>query len=127
VSKARLKPGSALLDDTRREGQIMRLVNHPSITAMYDLGEDDAAVYLVQELCEGGELFDRVVADGSVSDIKPENFLLTSDDDAAALKLCDFGLSAYVKPGERLQHVVGSAYYVAPEARVCVWCVRVCV
>jgi calcium-dependent protein kinase len=48
-------------------------------------------------------------------DIKPENFLLTSPDDDAKLKLCDFGLSSYIKPGQRLQHVVGSAYYVAPE------------
>ena len=48
-------------------------------------------------------------------DIKPENFLLTSAADDAALKLCDFGLSAFFRPGDRLRHIVGSAYYVAPE------------
>ena len=48
-------------------------------------------------------------------DIKPENFLLTSTDDSAAVKLADFGLSTYFKPGQRFTQIVGSAYYVAPE------------
>ena len=48
-------------------------------------------------------------------DIKPENFLLTEKGEAAQLKLCDFGLSSYWKPGVRLQSIVGSCYYVAPE------------
>ena len=48
-------------------------------------------------------------------DVKPENFLLSTKDDSAILKLADFGLSAYVKPGQKFSHIVGSAYYVAPE------------
>ena len=48
-------------------------------------------------------------------DIKPENFLLSTADDAAVLKLADFGLSTYFKPGQKFSHIVGSAYYVAPE------------
>ena len=48
-------------------------------------------------------------------DIKPENFLLTTADDTAAVKLADFGLSTYFKPGQRFSQIVGSAYYVAPE------------
>ena len=52
-------------------------------------------------------------------DIKPENFLLTTGDDSAVLKLADFGLSAYFKPGQRFKHIVGSAYYVAPEVPCC--------
>ena len=49
-------------------------------------------------------------------DIKPENFLLSSKTDAATLKLADFGLSTYFRPGQKFTHIVGSAYYVAPEA-----------
>lgn len=48
-------------------------------------------------------------------DVKPENFLLSSKLDSAILKLADFGLSAYFKPGQKFSHIVGSAYYVAPE------------
>lgn len=49
-------------------------------------------------------------------DIKPENFLLSNKTDQATLKLADFGLSTYFRPGQKFTHIVGSAYYVAPEA-----------
>lgn len=37
---------------------------HPNIVSLKDTYEDDSAVHLVMELCEGGELFDRIVARG---------------------------------------------------------------
>jgi serine/threonine protein kinase len=48
-------------------------------------------------------------------DLKPENFLLASKAEDAALKSCDFGLSVFFKPNEVFNDVVGSPYYVAPE------------
>lgn len=51
-------------------------------------------------------------------DIKPENFLLSDKTDQATLKLADFGLSTYFKPGQKFTHIVGSAYYVAPEVLI---------
>ena len=48
-------------------------------------------------------------------DLKPENFLLASKAEDAALKSCDFGLSVFFKPNEVFKDVVGSPYYVAPE------------
>ena len=48
-------------------------------------------------------------------DLKPENFLLSSKAEDAALKSCDFGLSVFFKPNEVFNDVVGSPYYVAPE------------
>ena len=48
-------------------------------------------------------------------DIKPENFLLTDKSDKAVIKAADFGLCTYFKHGQRFRHIVGSAYYVAPE------------
>jgi serine/threonine protein kinase len=48
-------------------------------------------------------------------DLKPENFLFTTKDENAQLKAIDFGLSDFIKPDERLNDIVGSAYYVAPE------------
>jgi Protein kinase domain len=50
-------------------------------------------------------------------DLKPENFLLASKAEDAALKSCDFGLSVFFKPNEVFNDVVGSPYYVAPEVR----------
>uniref|UniRef100_J3LP13 Protein kinase domain-containing protein n=1 Tax=Oryza brachyantha TaxID=4533 RepID=J3LP13_ORYBR len=93
-------------------------------------------------LCKGGELLDRILARGgkysegdakvvirqilSVAsfchlqgvvhrDLKPENFLFLSKDENSSMKAIDFGLSDFVKPDERLNDIVGSAYYVAPE------------
>ncbi|KAL6952277.1 hypothetical protein U1Q18_045725 [Sarracenia purpurea var. burkii] len=48
-------------------------------------------------------------------DLKPENFLFISKDEHSRLKAIDFGLSDFVRPDERLNDIVGSAYYVAPE------------
>ncbi|XP_056863080.1 CDPK-related kinase 5-like [Raphanus sativus] len=38
-----------------------------------------------------------------------------SKEDSSQLKAIDFGLSDYVRADERLNDIVGSAYYVAPE------------
>lgn len=50
--------------------------------------------------------------------MQPENFLLSKRTDDATLKLADFGLSAWFKPGQKFSHIVGSAYYVAPEVEL---------
>lgn len=53
------------IDDVRREVEIMKhLPKHPNIVSLKDSYEDDSAVHIVMELCEGGELFDRIVARG---------------------------------------------------------------
>lgn len=64
ISKKKLRT-AVDIDDVRREVEIMKhLPNHPNIVSLKDTYEDDNAVHLVMELCEGGELFDRIVARG---------------------------------------------------------------
>uniref|UniRef100_A0A7S1CLD5 Calcium-dependent protein kinase 1 n=1 Tax=Bicosoecida sp. CB-2014 TaxID=1486930 RepID=A0A7S1CLD5_9STRA len=125
----------------RNEIDIMRIVNHPSIIRLHEVFEDDENVHLVMELCTGGELFDRIIQQGHIEekpaarvmrsvlqavkhchennivhrDLKPENFLMTTKDDTAELKVIDFGLSRFVKPGEIMHARVGTPYYIAPE------------
>ncbi|XP_028076514.1 CDPK-related kinase 1-like isoform X2 [Camellia sinensis] len=131
------------IEDVRREVKILRaLVGHKNLVQFYDAYEDDDNVYVVMELCKGGELLDRILSRGGKyseedakavmvqilsvvaychlqgvvhRDLKPENFLFMSKDDNSPLKAIDFGLSDYVKPDEKLNDIVGSAYYVAPE------------
>lgn len=94
------------------------------------------------ELCKGGELFDNIVEAGSYTekkaaeifrimvdvirhchdlgvmhrDLKPENFLLAGKSpNEFKLKLTDFGLSHFYKPGDKFRDLIGSPYYVAPE------------
>jgi calcium-dependent protein kinase len=64
ISKKKLRT-AVDVEDVRREVEIMRhLPPHPNIVALRDTYEDGNAVHLVMELCEGGELFDRIVARG---------------------------------------------------------------
>ena len=49
------------LDDVRKEIEMMREMDHPSIVRLYVAYEDEESIYLVMELCEGGELFDHLV------------------------------------------------------------------
>lgn len=64
ISKKKLRT-AVDIEDVRREVQIMKhLPKHPNIVSLKDTYEDDSAVHIVMELCEGGELFDRIVARG---------------------------------------------------------------
>ncbi|XVF75804.1 hypothetical protein PTKIN_Ptkin13bG0216400 [Pterospermum kingtungense] len=139
ISKKKLRT-AVDIEDVRREVEIMRhLPKHSNIVSLKDTYEDDNAVHLVMELCEGGELFDRIVTRGHYTeraaavvtktivevmchkhgvmhrDLKPENFLFANKKETAALKAIDFGLSVFFKPGERFTEIVGSPYYMAPE------------
>lgn len=142
ISKAKMTTAIAI-EDVRREVKILRaLTGHLNLVKFYDAYEDVENVYIVMELCEGGELLDRILARGGKyseddarevmvqilnvvafchlqgvvhRDLKPENFLFASKDENSMLKAIDFGLSDFVKPDERLNDIVGSAYYVAPE------------
>jgi calcium-dependent protein kinase len=141
ISKKKLRT-QVDIEDVRREVEIMRhLPTHPNIVTLKDTYEDDMAVHLVMELCEGGELFDRIVARGHYTeraaavvtktivevvqmchkhgvmhrDLKPENFLFGNKKEMAPLKAIDFGLSVFFTPGERFNEIVGSPYYMAPE------------
>lgn len=141
ISKKKLRT-AVDIEDVRREVEIMKhMPQHPNLVTLKDTYEDDSAVHLVMELCEGGELFDRIVARGHYTeraaaavtktivevvqicheygvmhrDLKPENFLFGNKKESAPLKAIDFGLSVFFKPGERFTEIVGSPYYMAPE------------
>ena len=43
------------------EISIMKECDQPNIVRLYEIYEDDRSVYLVLELCEGGEVFDYVL------------------------------------------------------------------
>ncbi|KAJ7976801.1 Calcium-dependent protein kinase [Quillaja saponaria] len=141
ITKKKLKT-AVDIDDVRREVEIMKhLPKHPNFVSLRDTYEDDNAVHIVMELCEGGELFDRIVARGHYTeraaaavtktivevvqmchkhgvmhrDLKPENFLFANRKETALLKAIDFGLSIFFKPGDKFTEIVGSPYYMAPE------------
>ncbi|XP_072988770.1 CDPK-related kinase 3-like [Typha latifolia] len=142
ISKAKMTTAISV-EDVRREVKILKaLSGHANLVKFYDACEDAFNVYVIMELCEGGELLDRILSRGgryteedakvivvqilSVvafchlqgvvhRDLKPENFLFSTRGENSHMKVIDFGLSDFIRPDERLNDIVGSAYYVAPE------------
>lgn len=132
------------VEDVKREVKILQaLSGHENVVQFHNAYEDSSYVYIVMELCEGGELLDRILGkkdsrysekDAAIvvrqmlkvaaechlhglvhRDMKPENFLFKSKKDDSHLKATDFGLSDFIRPGRKFTDIVGSAYYVAPE------------
>ncbi|KAJ6821853.1 calcium-dependent protein kinase 19 [Iris pallida] len=118
-----------------------RLSGHPNIVDLKAVYEEEECVHLVMELCAGGELFHQLEKHGQFPepdaavlfrhlmevvlychdngivhrDLKPENILLANKSSSSPIKLADFGLATYIKPGQSLNGTVGSPFYIAPE------------
>lgn len=101
------------------EVEIMMRLNHPTILRLFDYFEDEFSIYLILEVCSGGELFGHIIEHQSFNeheariifkqiskaiyychlngvchrDLKPENFIMVSKNHPFLLKVIDFGLS----------------------------------
>ncbi|GLE11626.1 hypothetical protein PINS_up024161 [Pythium insidiosum] len=133
--------GEEDIDAFHQEVEILREMQHPRIMRLYAVYLEHDTYYLVTELVEGGELFDRIVEKNFYSekeardlvkvlletikychdrkvvhrDLKPENLLLASKDDDANIKLADFGFAKKMSEDNGLGTTCGTPGYVAPE------------
>jgi serine/threonine-protein kinase len=125
-----------------REAQSAARLNHPSVVAVFDQGEDDGVVYLVMEYVEGQTLRRLLDAESPLPpqraialleqiliavsaahdaglihrDLKPENVLLAA---SGQVKVADFGLARAVNATTSATAtsgaLVGTVSYLAPE------------
>jgi len=141
LSKKR-KVNKALFE---RETKILKLLSHTNIVAITEAHEDSTNLYILTELCEGGELFDRIVdknylitekwASNLVQmmlraighchkynivhrDIKPENFVFKTKFIDSEMVLIDFGCAKIVEDDKEYDDLVGTPFYLAPESAV---------
>ena len=109
--------------------------------ALYEYYEDTKRYYVVTELCEGGELFEKIVQNAFMTenyvarimkqvllaitychekkivhrDLKLENILLDKTGTDADIKIIDFGTAAVFDPKQKLSIKKGTPFYIAPE------------
>ena len=120
------------------EIQIQSSLDHPSIVKLHTFFEDSESVYLLLELCEGGELFTHIqgplseeetrdlmtqLVDGVGylhskgiihRDLKLGNLFLTHD--KRSLKIGDFGLAAQLSSAQAERDTLcGTPNYISPE------------
>ncbi|KAG8335958.1 myosin light chain kinase activity protein [Homalodisca vitripennis] len=125
----------------RKEIDIMNQLHHPKLINLHDAFEDDDEMVLIFEFLSGGELFERITAEGYTMseaevinymrqiceaikhmhekniihlDIKPENIMCQTKH-STNVKLIDFGLATKLDPNEVVKISTGTAEFAAPE------------
>jgi serine/threonine-protein kinase len=124
----------------RREAQAAASLSNPHIVAIYDVGQDQDAHFIVMEYVEGKTLKELIVDSGTLDsalavdialqiaealrhahrhgvihrDIKPLNILMTRDGQA---KVTDFGIARAITSSTLTQTgaLMGSVHYLSPE------------
>lgn len=135
--------GENELKNLSRESEILAKADHPNCVRLFEIFDTKNRLYLVQELCSGGELFDAITKspEGMFSearasnvirqvasalqylhekgiahrDLKPEN-ILYFDKEQTVIKIMDFGLARVLDSNDvTLMTRCGTLHYVAPE------------
>ncbi len=125
----------------RAEIAVLKLVKHPNVIHLKNQFETRKLMYIVMHLCQGGDLFDRLIArkrfpeivarsiikkllsvvkylhDRGIvhRDLKPENIMMASVERDDDIVIGDFGLSKFAGPTEIMKLPCGTLAYVAPE------------
>lgn len=137
ISKSAMK-NDASKRKVMQEFNILRSARHCNIVRLYESFETQQHIVFVMEVCGGGDLLSyvrkrrklkedvakflftqivtgvRYIHQRSVlhRDIKLDNILLTSEGE---VKICDFGVSKVIQPGQVMNEQCGTPAYIAPE------------
>jgi len=126
-----------------RETKLLHGLNHPNIVVFVEGFETKKDWCVVTGMCEGGELFDRIVdpknhmTEGDVKriiqqmldaihhihnknivhrDLKPENFIFQTKAKDSPIVLIDFGTAMKVEDDGKYKDFAGTPFYLAPES-----------
>ncbi|XP_003496603.1 sperm motility kinase Z-like [Cricetulus griseus] len=120
------------------EVDIMKILSHPNIISLLQVIETEQNIYLIMEVAEGEQLFNRIQRAGCLKedearsifvqllsaigychdegvihrDLKPDNVIV---DEQGKVKIIDFGLGARFRPGQKLERLCGAFQFIPPE------------
>lgn len=124
------------LDELMNEIYIMRQMDHPYIIRLYEVYQIKRKLWLVMNLCTGGDLTTRKLREPEVTvvteqilrgvaylhsrgvchrDLKLENIIYEHGGADSNIRLIDFGLSATYDHSESRANTIGTAYTMSPE------------
>jgi serine/threonine-protein kinase len=141
VLRQKYSADPAFREHFRQEAKAAANLTHPNIVTVHDFGFDNERLFIIMEYVPGTDLKDLLEKDGRMSienslklmvqacvgvgaahrsglvhcDIKPQNLLITPDQQ---VKVVDFGIAralASITPGEKAEIVWGSPHYFSPE------------
>lgn len=123
------------LDELVNEIHIMRMLDHPYIIRLFEVYQVEHKIWLITELCTGGNLTTRKLSEPQVTvvleqilqgvaylhkrgvchrDLKLENVLYEHSGTNSSIRLIDFGLSRTYDT-DSLSKLTGAPYALSPE------------
>jgi len=126
----------AELHEMLNEIYIMRSLDHPYIIRLYEVYQVKKKIWMVMDLCTGGNLTTRKLQEQQVvviaeqilrgvaylhkngvchRDLKLENILYDHSGKDATIRLIDFGLSQKYESSEKVKRSPGAVYTLSPE------------
>jgi serine/threonine protein kinase len=141
VLRREYSENEAFREHFRQEAKAAANLTHPNIVTVHDFGFDNDRIFIIMEYVPGTDLKELLEKSGRLSideslkfmiqacagvgfahrtglvhcDIKPQNLLITPDQQ---VKVVDFGIAralASINPQERSEIVWGSPHYFSPE------------
>jgi serine/threonine-protein kinase len=141
VLRQKYSADAAFREHFRQEAKAAANLSHPNIVTVHDFGFDNDRLFIIMEYVPGIDLKNLLAQDGKVTientlnlmiqacagvgyahrsglvhcDIKPQNLLITPDQQ---VKVVDFGIAralASINPEEKAEIVWGSPHYFSPE------------
>lgn len=133
------KVSTAFIEELKNEIDILKTMDHPNIVKLHEVFSHKKQIYMILELCDGGDLYTRLpytekdsayitgkllsaikyMHDHAIvhRDLKFENIMFENKSPYAEIKVIDFGLSKKFASNKLgiMREGVGTLYSMAPQ------------